>query len=358
MKRELFNYKLPTELIANEPPLERRGSLMMVLDRKNDNVKHQSFTDIVSLVKPGDLMVFNNTRVIPARIFGKKETGGKIEILVERLLDDQRVLAHLRCSKPPKFGSKIIFEGSIEALVQEREEDLFIIRFLSDQPAIDVIESQGHTPLPPYIDRPDNEYDRERYQTVYAKIPGAIAAPTAGLHFDLELIKEISSLGIDIAYVTLHVGSGTFQPLRVDSIYDHVMHTEVIDIPLTVCEKIENTKKRGGRVIAVGTTSVRCLESAASSGKISPMKGETDIFIYPGYKFKVVDAMVTNFHLPESTLLMLVCAFSGYKRIMNAYQQAIIKKYRFFSYGDAMFLVNNPDAHKETPIIEKYSGKS
>jgi S-adenosylmethionine:tRNA ribosyltransferase-isomerase len=193
---------------------------------------------------------------------------------------------------------------------------------------------------------------------VYAKVPGAVAAPTAGLHFDLEILEELSSLGVNMAYVTLHVGSGTFQPVRESNIYDHVMHSEVIDVPLSVCEQVESTRKNGGRVIAIGTTSVRCLESAASGGKISPMKGETDIFIYPGYKFQIVDAMVTNFHLPESTLLMLVCAFSGYKRIMSAYEQAIIKKYRFFSYGDAMFLVNNPNAHQELPISDKYSGKN
>lgn len=358
MKRELFNYKLPANLIAHEPASERRGSMMMVIDQETNDIKHRSFSEIVSLVKPGDLMVFNNTKVMPARMFGKKDTGGKIELLVERLIDDQTVLGHLRASKSPKIGSKIIFDGCIEALIQERREDLFIIKFSGDQSAIDALESNGHTPLPPYIDRPDHDVDKERYQTVYAKIPGAVAAPTAGLHFDLEILQELSSLGINIAYVTLHVGSGTFQPVRESSIYDHVMHSEVIDVPLSVCEQVEATRKNGGRVIAIGTTSVRCLESAASGGKISPMKGETDIFIYPGYKFQIVDAMVTNFHLPESTLLMLVCAFSGYTRIMSAYEQAIIKKYRFFSYGDAMFLINNPDAHQELPITDIYLGKN
>ena len=357
MKREFFNYNLPVSLIAHEPAPERRDSRMMVLDPKSKVFKHQTFSDIISLVKPGDLMVFNDTKVMPARMFGKKDTGGKIELLVERLLGKQKVLAHLRASKSPKVGSKIIFEGSIEAVVEERKEDKFVIRFLEDQSVMEILESKGHMPLPPYIDRTDHSIDRERYQTVYAKIPGAVAAPTAGLHFDLDILKELSVLGIDTAYVTLHVGSGTFQPVRANSIYDHVMHAEVIDVPQSVCEQVEVTRKRGGRIIAVGTTSVRCLESAAVGGKIRPVKGETDIFIYPGYEFQVVDARITNFHLPESTLLMLVSAFSGYTPIMEAYNQAIVEEYRFFSYGDAMFLVRNPDASSELPITKVYSGK-
>ncbi|MEJ6612477.1 MAG: tRNA preQ1(34) S-adenosylmethionine ribosyltransferase-isomerase QueA [Porticoccus sp.] len=355
MRREYFNYELPVDLIAHEPTAERRGSKILVLGSQDGQVEHKSFSEITSLVKPGDLMVFNDTKVIPARLFGLKDTGGKIEMLVERLIDNQRVLAHLRASKSPKVGAIIIFDGEIEAIVEARQESLFMVRFLSDQSVMDILESKGHMPLPPYIERADQVADRERYQTVYAKKPGAVAAPTAGLHFDLEILEQLSLLGVDMAYVTLHVGAGTFQPVRVDSIHEHVMHSEVIDVPLSVCEKVVATRQRGGRVIAVGTTSVRCLESAAADGVLRPMKGETDIFIYPGYEFQVVDAMVTNFHLPESTLLMLVSAFSGYSEIMNAYHQAIDKKYRFFSYGDAMFLTRNLNAVNELPITKVYS---
>ena len=356
MRREYFSYKLPADLIAHEPTIERRGSKMLVLESQDGQIKHKSFSEIVSLVRPGDLMVFNDTKVIPARLFGLKDTGGKIEMLVERLVDDQKVLAHLRASKSPKVGTIIIFDSGIKAIVEIRQESLFMVRFLGDQSVMDILESIGHTALPPYIERADQAIDRERYQTVYAKTPGAVAAPTAGLHFDLEILEKLSLLGVDMAYVTLHVGAGTFQPVRVDSIYEHVMHSEVIDVPLSVCEKVVATRQRGGRVIAIGTTSVRCLESAAADGVLRPIKGETDIFIYPGYEFQVVDAMVTNFHLPESTLLMLVSAFSGYSEIMNAYHQAIDRKYRFFSYGDAMFLTRNLNATNELPITKVYSG--
>jgi|TARA_B110000908_G_scaffold169776_1_gene227660 S-adenosylmethionine:tRNA ribosyltransferase-isomerase len=358
MRREYFNYELPIDLIAHQPTAERRDSKMLILESQNDQVRHKSFSEITSLVRPGDLLVLNDTKVMPARMFGKKDTGGKIEMLVERVIDRQNVLAHLRASKTPKIGSMIIFEGEIKAVVEERKEARFIVRFLGDQSAIDILESNGHMPLPPYIERADEIADRNRYQTVYAKIPGAAAAPTAGLHFDLEILNQLSLSGVDIACVTLHVGAGTFQPVRVDSIYDHKMHSEVIDVSQSVCEKVIAARQRGGRIIAVGTTSVRCLESAAAAGTIKPMKGETDIFIYPGYKFKIVDAMVTNFHLPESTLLMLVSAFSGYSKIMNAYNQAIKRKYRFFSYGDAMFLTHNPNASDELPITESYKGNT
>lgn len=326
-----------------------------MLDAEKGEVEHKTFPDITSLVKPGDLMVFNNTRVIPARLFGQKETGGKVEMLVERLLDEHRVAAHLRASKSPKPGTTLLFEGDVSAEVEGRDGDLFIVRFVGDQKVLDVLESNGHMPLPPYIDRADNPSDRDRYQTVYAEKPGAVAAPTAGLHFDQTILDQLSQLGVETAYVTLHVGAGTFQPVRADNIHDHVMHSEVIDVPESVCEKVMATHKRGGRVIAVGTTSVRCLESAAASGAIKPMQGDTDIFIYPGYEFKVVDALVTNFHLPESTLLMLVSAFSGYSQIIEAYQQAVEQKYRFFSYGDAMFLTRNPEAAKDIPVGTSFS---
>ncbi|MFT7299568.1 MAG: S-adenosylmethionine:tRNA ribosyltransferase-isomerase [Porticoccus sp.] len=349
MRREQFHYDLPDDLIARQPTADRCGSRMLVLDGQKGEVEHRIFPDICSLVHPGDLMVFNNTRVIPARIFGQKETGGKVEMLVERLLDEHRVLAHLRTSKSPKQGARLFFEGGAQADVEGRDGDLFRVCFAGEQSVLELLESSGHMPLPPYIDREDNTADRERYQTVYAEKPGAVAAPTAGLHFDKPLLDKLKLAGVDLAYVTLHVGAGTFQPVRAENIRDHVMHSEVIDVPSSVCEKIAETRKRGGRVIAVGTTSVRCLESAAASGDIMPINDETTIFIYPGYEFKVVDALLTNFHLPESTLLMLVSAFSGYARIMNAYREAVEQHYRFFSYGDAMFLTRNPHAADEIP---------
>ena len=355
MRRDQFYYHLPDELIARQPTAERRGSRLLTLNGEIGDIQHCQFPDILDLIQPGDLMVFNNTRVIPARLFGQKETGGKVELLVERLLDNHRVLAHLRASKSPKPGTQLQLEGGIVAEVEGREEDLFIVRFLGDQTALDLLESHGHIPLPPYIDRPDENSDRERYQTVYASEPGAVAAPTAGLHFDDELLQQLRDKGVDMAYVTLHVGAGTFQPVRVDDIRDHQMHAEIIDVPQSVCDQITATRARGGRVIAVGTTSVRCLESAAAqasvvsyNGTVQPLQGETDIFIYPGYNYKVVDCLLTNFHLPESTLLMLVSAFAGNENIKEAYRQAVEQKYRFFSYGDAMFLTRNPNAPQET----------
>jgi S-adenosylmethionine:tRNA ribosyltransferase-isomerase len=349
MRREQFYYDLPDELIARQPTADRCGSKMLVLDGQKGDVEHRMFPDICTLVQPGDLMVFNNTRVIPARLFGQKETGGKVEMLVERVLDDHRVLAHLRSSKSPKQGAKLIFEGEVGVEVEGRDGDLFKLFFTGEKSVLALLETHGHMPLPPYIDRADNTADRERYQTVYAEKPGAVAAPTAGLHFDEPLLNKLRDSGVEMAYVTLHVGAGTFQPVRADNIRDHVMHSEVIDVPASVCEKIAETRKRGGRVIAVGTTSVRCLESAAANGDIKPTHDDTDIFIYPGYKFNVVDALLTNFHLPESTLLMLVSAFSGYSKIMEAYREAVEQRYRFFSYGDAMFLTRNPNAAEDIP---------
>jgi len=349
MRREHFHYHLPDELIARQPTAERRGSRLLVLDGNSGQLSHCQFPDIGELIRPGDLMVFNNTRVIPARLFGRKDSGGKVEMLVERLLDDHSVLAHLRASKSPKPGTRVDFEGGVQAEVEGRDGDLFRLRFLGEQPVLAILESHGHMPLPPYIDRDDSLEDRERYQTVYAEKPGAVAAPTAGLHFDQALLEQLKSYGVEMAHVTLHVGAGTFQPVRVDNIYEHQMHSEVIEVSEDVCRKVAETRARGGRVIAVGTTSVRCLESADASGVLLPMSGDTEIFIYPGYQFKVVDALITNFHLPESTLLMLVSAFSGYTRIMAAYEEAVIERYRFFSYGDAMFLTRNPQAAEDIP---------
>jgi S-adenosylmethionine:tRNA ribosyltransferase-isomerase len=291
-------------------------------------------------------MVFNNTRVIPARIFGQKPTGGKIEILVERVLDPFRVLAHTKASKAPKVDSDIILEDGTPLRVAARHDALFELEFPDDSPVLDVLERIGHMPLPPYIDRADYADDRERYQTVYSSKskPGAVAAPTAGLHFDEELLQQLRNRGVQIAFVTLHVGAGTFQPVRVDNIYEHKMHSELMELSADVCAQVRATKAAGKRVIAVGTTSVRCLETAARSGEIEPYQGETNIFIYPSYHYRVVDALVTNFHLPESTLLMLVSAFAGYHHTMAAYDEAVAERYRFFSYGDAMFITRNPHA--------------
>lgn len=289
-------------------------------------------------------MVFNNTKVIPARMFGTKASGGKVEVLVERVLDEHRVLAHIRASKAPKPGTRILLEQKHWCEMTARHDTLFELRFESDEGVLSVLDDIGHMPLPPYIDRPDEKSDRERYQTVYGEVPGAVAAPTAGLHFDDALMAQLKAKGVNFAFVTLHVGAGTFQPVRVDTIEEHVMHAEYIEVPASVVEQIKQTKAAGKRVVAVGTTSVRSIESAAlkahteGQGLIVPFYGDTDIFIYPGKTFYVVDAMITNFHLPQSTLLMLVSAFCGKEHILNAYNIAVKEQYRFFSYGDAMFL--------------------
>ncbi|BCV37216.1 MULTISPECIES: tRNA preQ1(34) S-adenosylmethionine ribosyltransferase-isomerase QueA [Shewanella] len=335
-----FSFDLPEELIAKFPMEKRSASRLLTLDGNSGALSDCRFTELLNLVQPGDLMVFNNTRVIPARLFGQKATGGKLEILVERMLDDKRVLAHVRSSKSPKEGSEILLDGGFKMLMLARHDALFELELVSGPSVLEVLEQVGHMPLPPYIDRPDEDADKERYQTVYNQTPGAVAAPTAGLHFDDNMLAELKAKGVDIAFVTLHVGAGTFQPVRVDNILEHKMHSEWAEVPAEVVAKIHNTKAAGKRVIAVGTTSVRSLESAAraSEGELQAFKGDTDIFIYPGYEFQVVDAMVTNFHLPESTLIMLVSAFAGFDEVMNAYRHAIAEKYRFFSYGDAMFV--------------------
>ncbi len=344
-----FNFELPEPLIARYPLAERRASRLLVLDGESGGLQHRYFADLLDYLRPGDLMVFNNTRVIPARLFGQKASGGKLEILVERVLDDDRVLAHVRASKSPKPGSKILIEGGGEAQMLARHDALFELRF--DQRVLPLLERVGHMPLPPYIDRPDDSADRERYQTVYAAHSGAVAAPTAGLHFDEALIAAIREKGVDTAFVTLHVGAGTFQPVRVERIEDHHMHHEWLEVSQSVVDAVAACKARGGRVVAVGTTSVRSLESAARAGELKPFSGDTDIFIYPGRPFHVVDALVTNFHLPESTLLMLVSAFAGYSETMAAYAVAVEQGYRFFSYGDAMFITRNPApcGPEETP---------
>lgn len=346
MKRRDFFYHLPTELIAQHPTAERSASRLLNLSGESGRVFDQQFRDLPTLLSPGDLLVFNNTRVIPARLHGHKESGGKVEMLVERVLDEQKVLAHLRASKPPKAGVRMLFEGEVEVEVVGRQEALFELRFLGDLDVIEQLEIHGHMPLPPYVDRADEQQDRERYQTVFSdqNRRGAVAAPTAGLHFDQAMLDRLQQQGVEFAYVTLHVGAGTFQPVRADDIRDHKMHHEYLEVSQQVVEQVTATRARGGRVIAVGTTSVRSLESAARSGELQPYQGETDIFIHPGYQFNCIDGLLTNFHLPESTLLMLVSALAGHEAIMAAYQHAVAQKYRFFSYGDAMFITPNAAA--------------
>ena len=335
-----FSFDLPDELIARYPMAERSASRLLTLDGATGALADKQFTDLLDMIAPGDLMVFNNTRVIPARLFGQKASGGKLEILVERMLDDKRILAHVRSSKSPKVDTLIHIDGGYQMKMLARHDTLFELELLSELTILEVLEAVGHMPLPPYIDRPDEDADKERYQTVYNQNPGAVAAPTAGLHFDDKMLAALKAKGVNIAFVTLHVGAGTFQPVRVDSILEHKMHSEWANVPQDVVDLVLATKAAGKRVVAVGTTSVRSLESAAKASpeQLQAFCGDTDIFIYPGYQFQVVDAMVTNFHLPESTLIMLISAFAGFNEVMNAYQHAITLKYRFFSYGDAMFV--------------------
>ena len=352
MRRTDFTFELPQELIAQHPVAERSASRLLVLNGETGECEDQNFVDLVKFLHAGDVLVFNDTRVIPARLHGHKASGGKIEVLIERILDTHTAAAHIRASKSPKAGSELFFEQDVRAKVMGREEDLFILDFKqqqSDQSLLEILDHIGHMPLPPYIQRDDEVFDQERYQTVYAEKPGAVAAPTAGLHFSEKLLQQITEMGVTVLYITLHVGAGTFQPVRVDDLADHHMHKEWIELSEENCEKINRARAEGRRIVAVGTTSVRCLESAAqfseNEHKLMPYQGETDIFITPGYQFKVVDALVTNFHLSESTLLMLVCAFAGYDHVMLAYQHAIKNKYRFFSYGDAMFLTRKKDTN-------------
>ena len=342
MKTRDFHYDLPEHLIAQQPCTERSQSRLLHYDRNRRRIAHLQFSQILDLLDKNDLLVFNNTRVIPARLYGRKETGGKVEVLIERLSGNNTALAHIRASKTPKAGALLTLsdaDGShrFQISVEGREGDLFILRS-DDCPLADIMESIGHMPLPPYISREDNDTDFSRYQTVYAQTPGAVAAPTAGLHFDQPLLDAIADRGIESAFVTLHVGAGTFQPVRSESIEDHTMHSEYLVVPEETVEKCARAREQGGRIIAVGTTSVRSLETASQSGQLQAFAGETDIFIYPGYRFKSVDALLTNFHLPESTLLMLISAFAGKDEIDACYREAIAQEYRFFSYGDAMFI--------------------
>ena len=343
MKTSDFAFELPEQLIAKYPTEQRTASRLLHLDGVTGALGHHAFTDMLQFVDAGDLLIFNNTRVIPARLLGQKSTGGKVEVLVERMLDDHRVLAHVRASKSPKPGATLQLENAIEATMLGRHDALFELSFAGEQTVLELLEAHGHMPLPPYIDRPDEDSDKERYQTVYNEKPGAVAAPTAGLHFDNAILAKLKAKGVQTEFVTLHVGAGTFQPVKVDNVEEHVMHAEYAEVPETVVAAIKATKAAGKRVIAVGTTSMRSLESAAKKADetdelIVPFYEDTSIFIYPGFNFKVVDAMFTNFHLPESTLMMLISALAGQDNVMHAYAEAIKHEYRFFSYGDSMFI--------------------
>lgn len=338
MQTRDFHFDLPAELIAQAPLQERSASRLLVFDPVSSHIEDDVFSSLADRLTPNDLLVFNDSRVIPARLFGRKASGGRIEILIERLLEGNRVLAHVRASKSPKPATMLHLEDETEVEVVAREDSLFLLDFKTQAPLLEVLERLGHMPLPPYIKRLDAPEDRARYQTVYARHPGSVAAPTAGLHFDDNLLSRLRDRGVAMTHITLHVGAGTFLPVRVQDPAEHRMHAEYVNVGAQACAKINACHERGGRVIAVGTTAVRSLETAAREGALEPFSGETRLFIRPGFDFKVVDALITNFHLPESTLLMLVSAFGGYPQVMRIYEHAIANKYRFFSYGDAMFI--------------------
>ncbi len=338
MKTSDFDFDLPPELIAQFPTQERSQSRLLRLDGASGTLADGQFGDLPQFLKPGDLLVFNDTRVIKARLFGVKDSGGKLEVLIERVLDERQALAHLRASHAPKPGSGLLLAGKIAASVEERQGELYRLRFAGETPLLELLEQYGSLPLPPYITHAPEALDETRYQTVYAREPGAVAAPTAGLHFDPAMLEALEKMGVKTAYVTLHVGAGTFQPVRVEEIAEHHMHSEWYTVPQRTVDSIRLTRAEGGRVMAVGTTSLRALESAAAGGELEAGSGETNIFIFPGYRFKVVERLLTNFHLPKSTLLMLVSAFGGMDNIRRAYRHAVENRYRFFSYGDAMLI--------------------
>jgi len=338
MKLKDFDYSLPEHLVAQFPPKTRRDSRLLVLDRGAQSLSHRGFKDLTEFLRPGDLMVFNNTQVMPSRLYGVKATGGKVEVFVERVLSDDRALCLIKASKTLKVGACVFIAEEIVAEVVRRRGAFFEVEFKGH--SIDtILQEHGQVPLPPYIKRRLHDFDSERYQTVYASQKGAVAAPTAGLHFDEDLMDALAPLGVGVDFVTLHVGSGTFQPVRVDNIDEHTMHHEWLDVPEALVAKIAHTRKTGGRVIAVGTTTVRALETMALMGAGGGYCGQSNLFIKPGFDFKVVDALVTNFHLPKSTLMMMVSAFAGRKFILNAYKEAIENEYFLFSYGDAMLIL-------------------
>lgn len=339
MRRSDFHYSLPLELVAQYPVTPRTACRLLTVDGDRSVIGDRRFTDLCDLMQAGDLLVFNDTRVIPARLIGRKETGGEIELLIERILGTRRVLVQVRASKRPKPGQTITLQENFSAKVNRREGEFYELTLAGQDTIMEVLDRIGHVPLPPYIGRPDEAIDRDHYQTVYARHPGAVAAPTAGLHFDEAMLTQLHEQGVETAFITLHIGAGTFQPLRVEEIHEHRMHSEYLRVTPAACDKINAAREQGRRVVAIGTTVVRALETATQKGRIKPYEGETDIFIYPGFRFQVVDALLTNFHLPESTLLMLVCAFGGSEKVLNAYRHAVERKYRFYSYGDAMFVL-------------------
>ncbi len=342
MRTDEFDFALPERLIAQHPP-ERRGASRLLY--AHDGVLEDCrFADLLNLVRPGDLLVLNDTRVIKARLFGSRDSGGKVEVLVERVLGEHEALAQVRASHAPKAGCRLLLEEALQAEVLGREGDFFRLRFDGDEAVLELLERHGRLPLPPYITHTAGDEDEERYQTVFARAAGAVAAPTAGLHFDEAMLQALRDKGVGTAHVTLHVGAGTFKPVRADHIHEHVMHSEHYEISQQAVDAIAKAQAAGGRVIAVGTTSLRALESAAVGGELKAGAGETRIFITPGYRFRVVDVLLTNFHLPKSTLLMLVCAFAGMERMLAAYRHAVEKEYRFFSYGDAMFIERDDHA--------------
>jgi len=342
MQRSDFHYELPEELIARHPAARRSDSRLLHLDGSDGGRVDLRCVDLPRLLRAGDLLVFNDTRVIPARLHGHKATGGRVEMLLERVVGGPRALVQLRSSKPPAAGSLIVIDGGAQATVVGRDGDFWLLDFGTGPAA--VFDKHGEMPLPPYLRRAAEDSDRERYQTVYARVPGAVAAPTAGLHFDVALLEACERAGASMAHVTLHVGAGTFQPVRVDDLREHRMHAELTEVSEATCAAVAACRARGGRVVAVGTTAVRALESAAQAGRLAPFEGDTRLFITPGYRFRVVDALITNFHLPESTLLMLVAAFAGRAHVLAAYRHAVAQRYRFFSYGDAMFVEPDPAA--------------
>ncbi|MCK5720176.1 MAG: tRNA preQ1(34) S-adenosylmethionine ribosyltransferase-isomerase QueA [Thiomargarita sp.] len=337
MQRSDFFFDLPTDLIA-QYPLEFRTNSRLLYINSSEQFQDQHFFDLPNLLSPGDLLVLNDTKVIPARLFGHKVTGAKVEIFIERILMDNKVLALIKASKSPKIGSQLYLENGIGITVLKRINEFFELQFDYADSIYKLLQEIGHVPLPPYIKRSDNQLDDKRYQTVYAQELGAVAAPTAGLHFDEKMLEKIQAMGVNTAFITLHVGAGTFSPIRVTDIKQHTMHSEHIKVSAQVCEQVKATHRCGKRVIAVGTTCVRALETASASGEIQAYEGETRLFITPGYQFNIVNTLITNFHLPESSLLILVSAFIGKKTISSAYEHAIKQKYRFFSYGDAMFI--------------------
>ena len=338
MKTSDFDFELPPELIAQLPSQERNQSRLLRLDGGSGALADEQFINLPNFLKSGDLLVFNDTRVIKARLFGVKDSGGKLEVLIERVLDENQALAHIRASHAPKPGSGLLLAGKMAATVEERQGELFRLSFAGEMPLLDLLEQYGSLPLPPYITHAPEALDETRYQTVYARQPGAVAAPTAGLHFDPEMLAMLEKMGVKTAYVTLHVGAGTFQPVRVENISEHHMHSEWYTVPQLTVDLICQAKAEGGRIMSVGTTSLRALESAAASGELEAGSGETNIFIFPGYRFKVVERLLTNFHLPKSTLMMLVSAFGGMENIRRAYRHAVEQRYRFFSYGDAVLI--------------------